>query len=455
MAANSGGGAATAAGISYQSKVAAYFLATAICDFDAPATRGRRIKAMAFETREPIDDVNLSFHDGSRAHIQAKTNVTLSFAPTAALHAVFEQFIGQFESGTVNTDYMLVTSSKSSARLRRDASLALESFRLASDSEFARNQPSWAVNVMSELLCGISDMLRARRADPEESAKAILRRTYIVTLDLDSDAPLEEAVVALLASQKYTSPHAFWSKLIVDCLEHAKAHRSISLDDAKKSYSRFVAPAPTQERELQSELFTFRFALDTDSTPVGREVVLIEWNDHDEDATILLAELFRFDEDCNPAVTFDNQHCIFGDGTPFKLFRRTATLALMLQYLDENPEVVEGRAVVHAPSRGDADIESGLCADRHRDLIRRAIAENDRPGRCIHCTDPVTSSVAYAVEVQSRGTLRVGIVHNNCIEPDFRIFERVRMSLFEEYRYLNKFDIEGFFRMRQGLLGDK
>ncbi len=87
-----GAGAATAAGTNYQSRVAAYLLATSLCEMPPDIYSGKSVEYMILESREPTDDINLAFSGGGSAFVQVKTNISYSTTAKSTLYSVLDQY---------------------------------------------------------------------------------------------------------------------------------------------------------------------------------------------------------------------------------------------------------------------------------------------------------------------------------------------------------------------------
>jgi hypothetical protein len=151
---------------------------------------------------------------------------------------------------------------------------------------------------------------------------------------------------------------------------------------------------------------------------------------------LMVFELLRFDEKCRERVAFDGASVRFGS-LSLTLIRRSATQKGLLRFLDENPEIVSEREVVIAPAKFDGDPETGLCAERHREIVKRALLANSAPSRCLHCEKYISEVQAPMIEdTDLRGVVIAGLVHNRCLKAVDRIIGISQCEFFRKYDYL-------------------
>src|SRR5208282_3168908 len=115
MGVKSGAGAAVSSGAEYQARVAAYLVASHLCEMPIGAFNLAKLTSIGSETASNVDDINLSFTDGSHNYIQVKKAVQFSVSKKSELHSVIEQFVAQHaDQTTAPSSYTLVTGSGSS-----------------------------------------------------------------------------------------------------------------------------------------------------------------------------------------------------------------------------------------------------------------------------------------------------------------------------------------------------
>jgi len=134
-----GGGAATASGMDFQNRVAAWVAVHVLAEKDAGATFGLPndvfLEWLRCETGQSVDDLVVGTSAGGFVFIQAKRRIQLSASKSSEFASVIDQFVRQFIScrnhvsatppfnrplDKTKDRLVLVTSSSSSARIRED-----------------------------------------------------------------------------------------------------------------------------------------------------------------------------------------------------------------------------------------------------------------------------------------------------------------------------------------------
>jgi hypothetical protein len=425
--------------------VAAYILATSLCELSLPEFGNAGIRRIGFETTEAVDDLNIELENGTNAYLQIKRNFTFSTSPTSELHSVLRQFAKQFQTSSKPSQMMLVTTTDSSQRVTAQMRAALDAFRNGEDASFRRDQPISITSTIDELLSTVGSIVQGSEEARRAIATQILQKTSVWTLDLGAGSPLEQATVILLHSRGFISPDLLWGKLIADCVSHSSLRHTVTSPEAQARYEIFLLPA--EEVKLQEDGQLIETAPGAPDLAVGRELVLGRWAQIADDE-VCLFEFYRFDEHCTERLRFENGKCILANGGAIKCIHRTATYDGMTRFLNENPEVVGESGLVIIPINSKQDFEKGICADRWRAIVRSAWKRNDARLRCPHCGKTVSSSPDF-VESGTGNSLRVGITHRKCTRTDDRVLGILKGEFFERFSYLVNFDAEAWFRAAQ------
>src|SRR5207248_10823 len=135
---SSGGGAATAGGMDYQNKVAAWLAVRILAEQAAPlpwglSKPGSSPEFIRCETEQPVDDILVGTSASGFAFIQVKKTIQLSPDSNSELASCFGQFVRQFISNLAHRSkaarpwerpldqskdrLVLVTTSKSSGKI--------------------------------------------------------------------------------------------------------------------------------------------------------------------------------------------------------------------------------------------------------------------------------------------------------------------------------------------------
>jgi hypothetical protein len=401
------------------------------------------------ETREAIDDLQVSFANGSRCMMQAKRSLSFSTLPGSELASVLEQFVRQSlqATGDEADDYCLVTSSDASKRITGDMKAALDAARTASQAAFERDQPKAIVRTYNDLLGLVCEIrLRLVGSKNDAWARTLLAKSYVIKLDVDPHSSLEHAIILTLHSSGYTAPSEMWGKIVADCLEWARKRLTVKLKDVEQSYRHLRAPVtdflPSAKPEyLQIKLTSERFE-------VGRELIIaraLADLPFMRKGAIGVIELRRFDNNCKPRLIFRENRVIFRDGTEFELLARFATWVGAVRFMDENKARFPDEDIVIVPMDKVDDLEKGLCATTHRRLLNAA-ARRRNSMLCVHCELPVTESMCPVVEFGEGNDLYFGLSHRGCVVSSDRVLGRADSDLFRENPELVNFDINGWFR---------
>ncbi|MGE0094100.1 MAG: hypothetical protein AB7M05_05285 [Alphaproteobacteria bacterium] len=450
MAAKTGGGAATASGVGYQSQVGAYFLASIICQFPNHIFESHDVVSISFETKNNIDDINLKLKNSSSIFFQVKRKISFSLTDYSELTSVIRQFCREhMAEPNDNSKFFLITTSDSSRKITGDMRAALKAFRSSSVADFERDQSKAIVEIIHELSEAINKFLGDRKKD--FNSHDIIRKIFIETLDLQAGSCLEQAIILNLHSHVFLSPSLFWSKLIDDCIRFCAERKTLLSEYVNTNYGKFLGKAEERSVDFDEKEF-FKIEFKDFEFPVGREVVLgipppELIKSGKEKLTIL--EFYRFDDNCEERIVFRDGKCVLKNGLEFEVIRRTATYAGMTRYLAANSSVVENKDVVLMGINSEKNYEEGICAERHRAILREAILSNEEILKCVHCAKPVSSQNADIIEITGGSKVQVGISHPDCLRPLDRLIGTLKSEFFESYDYLRNFDGNEWFKAAQ------
>lgn len=147
-----GAGAATAAGVGYQDRIAGYFITCALVGHAPAAVGGVALQKISFETLNEIDDFLVERTDGSAWFLQAKRKLTYSNAADSELQTTLKQFLKQYfadrDTKSPPSSYALVTTGDSSKKITRDLKVTLDGMPLVVD-------PLVSSGEVLELLSGV------------------------------------------------------------------------------------------------------------------------------------------------------------------------------------------------------------------------------------------------------------------------------------------------------------
>ena len=201
----SAGGAAGAAGYSFQALIGARIAARMLSEFSIGSMFGIEADAVAsvirFETEQPIDDIQVQTPSSGRIHIQAKTSLNLSSGADSTLAGVFKQFVRQWtdeqkvqsEPTDRSSAFVLAVSSDASKTITTDlAKVFRQAGTVASLSALLDHQNAdkvkKALNIAIEHIRQAHQLVRATSISDESVLKILqLGRVLIMPNDVTSD----------------------------------------------------------------------------------------------------------------------------------------------------------------------------------------------------------------------------------------------------------------------------
>jgi hypothetical protein len=447
MAVKSGAGASVASGAGYQARVTAYFASCALVGEPVPAFPFGTPIRIACETGEAIDDLQLYFDNGRRILAQAKRSLSFSTAPGSELYSVLAQFVLQHVATDDALDeFCLITSSSASKRVTGDMLAALNAARECSSEVFERDQPKAVVETLNALIDAVHDLLlEARPNATVKESRAILLKVRLVVIDIDPHSSLEQALVLILSAAGYSAPSELWGKLIANSLEWARNRQTIELSSLKTTYAHLKSLPPETAASIEHQILKYEFSAET--VAVAREIAIGRalTDDLVPSGTVVVLELYRFDDECHSRVEFTNEHLILASNVKVELWGRFATWVGLERYVDENIDLLNCEEIIVLPINSDDDFETSLCATAHRRALQVAAAR--RPMfHCIHCEKPVSSSMSPFVEFGEGDGLVVGLTHRECLRLSDRILGLADSGFFRNYPELMNFDVNGWFQ---------
>lgn len=458
----SASGSATNAGIEFQQRVAACFLASMLLDFDVSDILGipniNTIGQISFETSESIDDLKVSCEGNLNILFQVKRGINLSSLKKSPFYKTIDQFIRQYLNKSAEEEvYVLATSTDASARVGRELKKILESIRL-NDQNFVQNPLNRSEKSVSQIYRNVvREVFRkyAKRNMTEQEFLDFTRRVYVAIFDVEQGQPLEKAIMLLLNNIALVNPNLIWAILIKNALSYTTQRVSINKIGLKRILQKYLI----SEKESKTDQSITEEAIRVSATmsgsiSSGKEVLLIEplkemlsVKPFTEDIDCLIIELFRFNEDCSRRLKFNKDKCILLDGSEVRVLFRAATFEGTQQYLGENKALIEGKKIGIIGARGIDDVESSLCAKTHAAFCEHLLESNASLLKCLHCGKIISEATSLLVEVDEDGIKpTVGLVHNVCLRPLNRVLGRPLPEQFKRFDYLKRFDADLWFK---------
>lgn len=442
----SSGGAAAAAGVGFQERVAALAMAHILVgsdDLAALSLSGSfKLLSIHLETALAIDDVVL-VGDQFRVLIQAKRTVSLSESTTSDFSTALAQFVKHHQNGSRAGDrYALATTLRSSDRVIYDLRKLTEAVRLNSQSLETDPLTEAEREVLRKTRRLISHHLGLTNDGVVTEAKVdeILRCIWILPLDVESGGRDEALAFALLKSRSIVDPALIWNALLE--LSSTLARRRGSVDQAgiHERLGHLVKPAG--EKKVVEDDFRQEVQL-MKSVATGMEVLILDQFQGMEGITV--AAFYRFAKDGRQRLVFKKDMCIFPNGSAHKVLFRSATVEGTNRYFETNRSAMTSRKVTLVPYSGKDDPNESSWAKAHRDLLDRHLKRNGHLLQCLVCGDPVSENKALIAELDEDGAdLSAGYVHLRCHRPSLRVLGEIQSDQFVKFAFLKDFDYESW-----------
>lgn len=437
------GGAATNSGIDFQSRAGALAMVSMFAEIRELVAlglgEGLSIERVHFETDDDVDDLMLSAGN-SRSFIQAKRTINLSVEEGSEFSSVIGQAVGQHVNDPGPDAYVLATTSSASSRITGELKRLFDSARF-SRGHVTNPSTKTEASVRATTYAHIDRHFKAHTAREitEDERTEILAKLHVQVLDLEAGAPLERAVVSVLAARGVPSAVAAWEQLVTLALTLAKDRLSIDRQGLMTRMGH-VLTGSSNAGPGASAAATVRSALDG-YIPTGFEVILFK----DEARTVLVA-LHRFTDDGARRLQFKDGHVTLPNGEQHKVIRRAASMVGMERMLLAAPHLT-GEAL-HIIRPGDPDGEDDAPgAKEHRAVARQLLADNPDIIACLRCGRTVSEDQAPFVEVDEVGkTPEVGLVHHRCLLPIHRVMGVISVEGLTHHDMLGDFDYRTWLR---------
>lgn len=458
--AETGGGAATAAGIDFQQRLGAFVIANAICSMPTTIALqlplASKISAIQFESKEIVDDLLVHTTHGDRIFIQAKRTLSFSIAADSVLAKVIGDFVNNARRYTDDKIFqLLAVSPECSGTIRHDLKQVLEMHRVSSTLH-----PYQPPNRRHEdVYQGLAKILeRHSHNDAPKKSAEILNGIFVREYPVEADSSQEHAILIALAQKFGDRSDLIWAAINADALKFSRARAIVDVnayESELRSRTGTIAGGKSKKVRVRSsgplkgwrEVFEGR-------TPAAMEFLvgkLFEGPQHIEELSVgcgddklVIMELFRFDDDCSKKVRIIGDRCYLRNGYELELICRSGTLAGVERFLKSSSKPVTSKKLVfmHA-NRDEADPEDQSCAASYRKTLDALIEGQTGNANCFACGKPLFFGSKLLVEVDEQDKpLTIGIVHDNCYRVPMRILGEMRLPLGDRFPNLGNFDIE-------------
>lgn len=443
------GGAATNAGIDFQSRISAIFLTHMLMDVvfidDFGMTKDSKIQSLQFESDDAIDDLVVRTDLGT-TYIQAKRSINFSDKTESEFSKVVKQFVNQHFRGVLANDtFVLATSTKASSKIIRDLRKITESVRLNGDS-FANNplnQSEKFVYTTLVDLIGHHYGLAAQIQIDGDTVRDILGRMYVSVIDIEQGMPMEKAVLTLISGQSLVSADLLWSSLISLGLSLSKERASINQQGLEERVGRFVGELTHEDEELVKKKLLRILSKGMPSS--GKELFIAK--SFDDTSDYMLVELPRFRIDGERNVVFYEDIADQFEVRKWHIIFRCSSFAGIARYMEKNEAFFKDKRLAKILLEVEEDFDQSYIALAHSQLCELRFNNKSDPLACIRCGDPISLDRTLFVEIDERDSEHdVGYIHNECVTPIDRVLGIVDSELFRANESLVNFDYEAFYR---------
>lgn len=440
------GGKATNTGINYQQRIAAWCLINQYAEFDLSIyfeqiEEELKIQTVHFETDSAIDDINLVCNNNIKILLQVKRTLSLSQKESSDFHKTFVQFVKEFsKKETEKTYYGIITTSDSSSKVTNDLKKLTIAAKL--NSEFLKSNPlneseKDCLEKIHQLFIDIYTKLNNKVAT-DEQFKMFLKKIFVCVLDVEAGKTVEIAAFMLLRSIGFKNPDLIWSVLIKNTLFYSSERLSIDKSKLNEIFEKYLTDKTATSDDIEEAFKTEVISMGAFSA--AKEVLLIE--SFIEGFDIIIAELFRFHDDCSMKNIFANNRMIIENGSDWKIIQRFATMVGLERYLLENKNNFIDKQIAMIPANGIENEEGKECAILHKAFLEELISKNKSPLTCLHCEKAISNNNALLVELDDKETkCNVGNVHKDCLRPVDRILGIATIpGIDNDKKYLEYFD---------------
>lgn len=439
-------GAATNAGIDFQSRVGASILTTMLATsaelqllLDLGAQQSVAL-SLSFESDEEIDDFCIrTEHCG--IFIQAKRSIDLSREESSELSKTLGQCVSQYlkDPSLRDDSYVLVTSSRASAKIRHELR------KITSD---IRSNADWQNNPLTQSERQTLEIVRSHLArhlqaagvnEPLDSAtNEVLKRFHVSVMDIEAGDHLERAILIALNERSAVDARLLWSHLVSLCTRLATSRSSIDVAGLSSQVGVFLR----DDRAIgvaasHAEMIKTSFV---GGLQADKEVLCFKTPDR-----IVMSESWRFSDDGEFRHRFTNNEVVFPDGTATPLLLRSATSEGMTRLITANLQLFKNEEVDLVESGMSTPLGQAR-ALQHAELCEKLLNDNDAILECLGCGRPISEIRPQLVEIeQVDQPLQVGLVHSDCRQPAHRLLGEARGDLFDNPVKLVDFDYTTWF----------
>jgi hypothetical protein len=444
-------GSGTNIGVEYQQKVSAWFVLQMYLKHDTTKfLRGLpgpfHVAEIRFESEAPIDDLNVICDEGG-LFIQIKHTLSFSDGIESEFVSVIDQFVRQHLLAETNQKYLLVTSSKSSRRVRTELNKILDSIRLNTASYFTNPTTISEAEVFNQYRGIVARLAEQHGVSPDGLFNELSKRMHVLTFDLDEGQALDIATLMQVANYSDVSPRLVWSNLIAKSLELASRRQTLSRDGAIMLFNRLFVRNQPPETVLEGLPDWFQIHKNPEGLQFasGVEYIFARATENNLDGKYCILELYRFDEHGNERFSFSDGILRLSNGLEFKLIYRCSTFVRLETLLGEWIKSNPANEIVYLAGNFDKDAEnSSVFAKAHSEILEKSVATRLKQLVCLHCTEFIAERDVISIESEESRVPVVRYVHKACLQGSDRIIGHIPIGAYDAHSELRMFNFESW-----------
>lgn len=244
------GGSATAGGVDFQARVAAWFAAQALAGSAAAGISGLYDSAVldvSCETGAPVDDCRVRLADGVVLALQAKRSITLGTTAGGELGKTVAQFVQQhLWSGHEHDRLVLVTSSDAASSVTTDLASVLDRLReapagSAPESLFNAKQTKAHTAFVRHVEREWKTQTKSPSGPTSEQLRAFLAQCWVWVLDVEEGKAAEHNAVMLLRTTVVADVERAgdaWNALLKVGVRLSKTKASIDVPGLQREFAK-------------------------------------------------------------------------------------------------------------------------------------------------------------------------------------------------------------------------
>ncbi|MFE7581080.1 hypothetical protein ACFU5Y_05870 [Streptomyces gardneri] len=244
------GGSATAGGVDFQARVAAWFAAQALAGPAAAGVSGlydSTVLDVSCETGAPVDDCRVRLANGVVLALQAKRSIALGTTAGSELGKTVAQFVEQhLWAGHEHDRLVLVTSSDAASTITTDLTSVLDRLREAPDgsspeSLFNARQTKAHTEFVRHVEREWKKQTESSAGPTGEQLRALLAQCWVWVLDVEEGKAAEHNAVMLLRTTVVADVDRAgdaWNALMQVGVRLSKTKASIDVQGLQNEFAR-------------------------------------------------------------------------------------------------------------------------------------------------------------------------------------------------------------------------